>query len=287
MRPTGFEPWTPVPVKATSATERAVFRRCRRQWFLSVVHHLESPQGNPNFWLGELVHSGLEAYYKAQREGLPHVERAEAGMAIYEIQLGIALRDVRARLGFLYEFAAEAYMDLGVMGAGMLDGYFEREERYPLFDTVLDVERRLFVPIRSPGKRMVGQLAVRTDAVGIRQGRLTAVDHKTATQHLSGGSLDIDDQLTAEVYAVWKDSGQFPREAMYNALLKKLAGPPKAACRAASRAPADRPLVADASHASSSQRAPTSVSARPWIRPSARNTVRRTCLLYTSDAADE
>lgn len=224
---TGQEPWTPVRISAVSATERASFRRCRRQWLLTVVHRLQEPGGNVNFWLGTLVHVGLEAYYRELMEGLP-VESAETGcLDAYQHAYDASLDGLRADLGFLWPTAEPMYREIGEMGLAMLEGYLENERRDPVGEEVVQVERRVFVPIRSEGGRRIGALAVQTDLVVRRRGRLAVVDHKTAAQAMSDAQLDLDDQLTAEVYAVWLDSGEMPSEAVYNTLLKRVPEPPK------------------------------------------------------------
>lgn len=227
--PTGLEHVTPVEVATTSATERATFRKCRRQWFLTVVHRLETMEGNLNFWLGEIVHAGLQRYYEGQRDGEPHAARAEAALARYEEAYGEALAPLAGVWGAVWSLARPMYEDLGAMGFDMLFGYFERELTHPLAGEgdVIQVEQRLFVPILDPEGLEAGRLSVRTDLFVRRFGDLTAVDHKTASQRLGSSMLDIDDQLTAEVYAGWKALGEFPERAVYNALLKKRPGPPK------------------------------------------------------------
>ncbi len=224
--PTGREHVTPVAITATSATERAVFRKCRRQWFLSVVHGLETMEGNLNFWLGELVHSGLEEYYKGIQGGLPHDVAANLALAAYEDKYLEAFEPLAAQWRAVWQLARPIYEDMGVLGYDMLAGYFEREQRQPLVDEVEQVEERLFVPIVDNGE-VIGWLAVRTDLVGRRHGLLAAIDHKTAGSKLASSMLDIDDQGTSEVFAVWRDMGEFPEKFIYNALLKKQPLPPK------------------------------------------------------------
>lgn len=227
--PTGQEHLTAVQITATSATERATFRKCRRQWFLTVVHHLETMEGNLNFWLGEIVHAGLQRYYEGQRDGEPHVARTEAALVRYEEAYDEAMEPLARVWGAVWGLAKPMYEDLGVMGYEMLFGYFEREVSHPLAEEgdVVQVEQRLFVPILDPGGNEVGRLAVRTDLFVRRFGDLAAIDHKTASQRAGSSMLDIDDQLTAEVYAGWKALGEFPERAIYNALMKKRQVPPR------------------------------------------------------------
>jgi len=226
-QPTGLEPVTPVKLQAVSATERASFRRCHRQWFLTIAHRLDPAEGNQNFWLGELVHTSLQAYYEGQRDGLSHMDRVGPAMDAFERATTEALGVVAQDLGFLWPYARDHWYDLADLARQMLQGYYYREQYEPLVTSVVEVERRRFIPIRSASGRRVGTLTVRTDLVGYRGKRLAVIDHKTASQRMPSAMLDIDDQLTAEAYAVYRDLGVFPEEAVYNALLKKVPGPPR------------------------------------------------------------
>ena len=228
--PTGYEHRTPVKITSTSATERAAFRRCHRQWFLTVVHRLEPVTGNPNYWLGTLVHKGLEVYYKSLQAGMPHAGATQAALDAYEDAYDVSLNDLSEGLGFLWPSVEPGYREMGELGFEMLSNYFERELGSPVVDEVVDVERRVKVPIKSSHQRAhrIGWLSVQADLVGRRDGgRLAVVDHKTAGRDPNVSQLDIDDQLTAEVYAVWKSSGEFPEEAVYNVLKKRAPQPPK------------------------------------------------------------
>jgi hypothetical protein len=226
--PTGREHLTPVKITSTSATERAAFRRCHRQWFLSVVHRLEPVTGNPNFWLGTLVHKGLETYYKSIQSGMSHADATQAALDMYEDHYDGTIGDIAESLGFLWSSVEPGYRELATLGFEMLSNYFERELDHPVVDEIVDVERRVQIPIRTAGGSRIGWLSVQADLVGRRDGgRFVVVDHKTAGRDPNVAQLDIDDQLTAEVYAVWKSSGEFPEEAVYNVLKKKAPQPPK------------------------------------------------------------
>jgi hypothetical protein len=228
VEPTGLEHVTPVKLRAVSATERASFRRCRRQWFLTQAHRLESAgEVNENFWLGELVHSALEDYYAAQREGLDEAAREAAALSAYDAAAGEAVGKVREEMGAVWSYAKAHWEELRDKGRAMAEAYLAREREDPLVDEVVEVEVRRFIPIRDPRGRAVGKLSVRTDLVGRRDGVLCTVDHKTASSKMPKAQLDIDDQLTAEAYIVWRDLGEFPEQVGYNALLKKVPAPPK------------------------------------------------------------
>jgi hypothetical protein len=231
--PTGQEHLTPVEIHDTSATERAGFRKCRRQWFLTTVHRLDPQEGNPNFFLGNLFHKALEMYYKAVAKGMSHADAAQVGLDAYEHHYLIALGEIKQQLGFVWKIAEPMWKETGELGFDMAQNYFDAEEHNPLFDEVVAVESRVIVPIFHPDDAdrhvpsAVGYLSVQTDIVGRKDGVLKAVDTKTATRQIDSAHLDIDDQLTAEVYAVWKSTGEFPEKAVYNVAYKKTAKPPK------------------------------------------------------------
>lgn len=225
--PTGQEHLTPVKITDTSATERAGFRKCRRQWFLTVVHRLDPQEGNPNFFLGTLFHKALETYYLNIQAGTDHDDATDNALNAYQQMYDVELAKVKAQLGFVWSVAEPMWRETGELGFEMAQNYFDAEQHNPLFDEVVAVEVRVNVAIRSPKGRRIGHLSVQTDIVGRKDGVLKAVDTKTASRSIDSAHLDIDDQLSAEVFAVWKDSGEFPTKAVYNVAYKKVARPPK------------------------------------------------------------
>ena len=227
--PTGQEHLTPVRIVDTSATERGGFRRCRRQWFLAVVHRLDAQEGNVNFFLGRIYHSALEAYYKSLMGPLQGMEFAEeAALDAYQVAYDLELANMKAQLGMGWEFGGQQFRDAGELGIEMLQNYLDRERVDPLLDTVLAVEFRVRCAIPHPvsGKR-AGWLSVQADVVGVKDDELVVVDHKTASRMASSAHLDLDDQLTAEVYSWWKATGDFPERAIYNVSMKRVPKPPK------------------------------------------------------------
>ena len=225
--PTGREHLTPVRITSTSATERAGFRKCRRQWFLTVVHRLDPEEGNVNMFLGTLFHKGLEGYYRALKDGEALEEAELRGMDAYE-ELYYKLRDdIHKQLGVAWTFAEPMWVEAGNLGMEMLQNYFEEERKNPLLDEVIAVEFRVNVPIKSRKGYRVGWLSVQADVVGRKRGMLRVVDHKSATREASSSMVDQDDQLSAEAFAWWKHSGDFPDEVVYNVALKRTPEPPR------------------------------------------------------------
>lgn len=226
--PTGREHLTPVEIESTSATERGGFRKCRRQWFLTTVHRLEGmTDANVNFFLGNVYHAALAAYYTAQHQGLDVDSREIAALDTYQDEFDSQMEKVRQTLGFLFKFGETTFREAGELGLEMLQNYIERERDRPLFDEVVAVEFRVNVSITDDLGNEVGILSVQADVVGRNDGELAVADHKTASRVMPSAHLDIDDQLTAEVFSWWLDSGEFPEKAIYNVSYKKAPVPPR------------------------------------------------------------
>lgn len=225
--PTGLEHATPVKITSTSATERGGFRKCRRQWLLTVVHRLDPQEGNVHLFLGTIYHAGLEAYYRALKDGASGYDADIAALDAFQEAYDRDIKVIEAQLGFLWQYGLPAFREMAELGMEMLQNYLERERLDPLLDDIYAVEFRVNVPIRSPKNRKVGILSVQADVVGMKDGVLTVVDHKTASREMPSAHLDLDDQLTAEVFSWWLHSGDMPEQAIYNVSYKKAAGPPR------------------------------------------------------------
>jgi len=228
-RATGEEPWSPILIEGTTATERASFRRCRRQWFLSVVHRLKRAGGDSNFWFGEIVHAGLEAYYKGIQAKQPWAECQEAGLSAFADGWKRIVAVAREELGGLFDTYAQEYNDAWELGGQMLPAYFKRDRKTGLGKVIL-VELRHTVPILGPDGKPLrrGTISCRYDLVVEKpNGDIWIIDHKTASQKPSSAQLDLDDQLTALAYVWWRKTGKWPRGQIYNVLIKKIATQPK------------------------------------------------------------
>lgn len=225
--PTGFEHMTPVKIYDTSATERAGFRKCRRQWFLTVVHRLDPERGSVHLFLGDIYHRALAEYYASLKNGYPHVIATNEALDMYQQAYDEGVAAMHQRLGIGWSLSRDEYRRAGELGLEMLQNYLEKERNDPLLDEVIAVEFRVNVPIRSPKGRRVGWLSVQTDVVGRKDGRLRVVDHKTRSRIPNTAHVDIDDQISAEAFSWWRHSGEFPEEAILNVSMKREAGPPR------------------------------------------------------------
>jgi hypothetical protein len=226
--PTGEEWRTPVDITSTSATERAGFRKCRRQWFLTVAHRLDRQEPNVHFFLGTIYHSGLEAYYRAQKiADLTPEDRDTLALDAYQAAYDEYMARIKEQLGSLFAYGEQMFRDAGELGMEMLQNYLEHERTDPLLDEVIAVEFRVNVDIVHPDTGdAVGTLSVQADVVGMKDGELVVCDHKTASRVMPSAHLDLDDQLTAEVFAWWQATGNFPEKAIYNVSMKRAPKPP-------------------------------------------------------------
>lgn len=227
--PTGREHLTPVKIKDTSATERAGFRRCRRQWFLTTVHRLDPNEPNVNFFVGNLFHEAMRVYYLAVRDGKPQDQAKDEALDAFQAKFDADLALVKSQMTFLADVAEPVYREAGELAFDMAQNYIDAEPSNPVLAKIVAVEFRVRVAIRNPktGRRS-GWLSVQADLVGEDDaGDLAVVDHKTRSRAVNMAHVDLDDQLTAEAFAWFNETGRFPEKAILNVAFKRKFGPPK------------------------------------------------------------
>lgn len=182
-------------------TERQVFKQCRRRHYYEYRLHLHPKvEKKGPLWVGRAGHAGLAAYYQGQDAllGLDEWLQAkltgeESGEELREIDEAVAL--VRSILERYPEFAQEND-DFQVVG----------------------VEMPLEYPIPRTRVTLVGTL----DLLVRKQGRLWVVDHKFLQSFADPEVLELDDQMSAYLYLVWKTFDEVPGGAIYNQLRKKV-----------------------------------------------------------------
>lgn len=193
---------------------------CNRQWALDQMYIPLTLPGY--FFIGRLVHEGLETYYRLRRS------RATE----FEIELAIS-SDLLARI------ATTQLKDMTKSGQTISDD--EATELFQMADSMLFNYVRIFDilnPLVRPEDRVISTefpivqnipglpdlaLSGRIDLVIKREnGDVWIVDHKVVGQKMSPGGLDVDEQVTAYCWLYWKKTGIVPKGVIYNVFVKSL-----------------------------------------------------------------
>lgn len=212
----------------TTVTERGSFRTCRRQWYIETQDRL-AHKGRVawHFIFGDAIHSALEVYYTNNKRDLKAALRAfkrahkKAAEKIHAEYRGLA--------GPMID-EWDTYLEKGTLMLTFYDTY----DRQAVWDwdkvIALNIEERAFVDILNPytEERLPGLplLSGKIDMVVERKDGIWIVDHKTAASAYDARALDVDDQLTGYCYIYWRLTGDIPRGAVYNALIKDPPKPP-------------------------------------------------------------
>ena len=201
-----------------AVTSLTYFSECRRQWWLGETWEPKKPQ--LAFWTGSLVHAGLEEYYKkGPKKGSENVPKT------LEAFFKKTLKEYQERGDWdLYSQELESSYELG---RGMLQNYMVYDESEPLGGKVQKVEERIELPLfTSPSGEEV-TLVGRIDLIIERKDGWWIIDHKTAGTLYDTRGLDVDEQVTAYAYLVWRKYGIVPAGVIYNVLLKDLPTSPR------------------------------------------------------------
>jgi hypothetical protein len=190
-------------------TERQDFKTCRRLWKYAYKENLKLPEDPLNaLWIGRGVHAGLATYY---RGGDPL-----AGFHIWlDKKLPPHKRDA------LDEESWRKLQEIITLSETMLTNYKTFAERNDAFEVVA-VETPLSVLVPGTKARLQGTL----DLLIRKNNHLWVFDHKTCASFVDQQHLDIDDQMTAYQWLVWKTCGEQPAGAIYNELRKKIPATP-------------------------------------------------------------
>ncbi len=217
----------------TTITERGSFRSCRRQWYLEVQERLA--HRDRVAWpliFGEAIHTGLETYYRNNRRNV------KTAVAAFKRAWRATGAELQESYGGLFARLEPEWSDWLDKGTRMLIYYdmYDRQAEFD-WDAVLhvNIEKRAFVdilnlegyPVEDQDSRLRALLSGRIDLVVERKDGIWIVDHKTAASAYDARALDVDDQLTGYCYIYWRLTGEVPRGAIYNALIKDPPGPPR------------------------------------------------------------
>jgi hypothetical protein len=126
-----------------SATERGIFRTCRRRWKLTTLDSLTTRVPNWNFAFGTGIHAALEAYYNTTAKTRKSPAAHEALETWYTQEHDRSIKEELEDLPGADEFLNELY-ELAELGHTMIENYpkWERDTRVDL-GKILAVEGNL------------------------------------------------------------------------------------------------------------------------------------------------
>jgi hypothetical protein len=175
---------------------------------------------------GDVMHAALEAYYLSKRNLTDCLEQFDVSWQLQNAKL-------QEEYGGLYdEGIGEEWYEYKEKGITTLRYYSIFDQQDPWFDEIIavNIEERAFVEILDlDGEPLKGAplLSGKIDVVGLRKGYVGIMDHKNLASIHDSRALDVDDQLTGYCYIYWRLTGDIPREATYNVLVKDPPKPPR------------------------------------------------------------
>lgn len=195
------------------------FSSCRRRFWFDQTYR--TPVPSIPLWTGQVVHAGLEGYYRGDRNcekmiaeakkyALNEIARYESEMPSIVSVAGELTSSAEDALGYLANYGQFDNLDT-------LEGTVERVElpfRIPtLTNPTRIVSGRIDLVLRSPS------------------GGLCIVDHKTMGTRPNLSGLDVDEQITAYAWAAWRLFGEVPDKVVYNVLVKTFPQKPRSLAR--------------------------------------------------------
>lgn len=189
---------------------------CRRAWYLSREWDVRKPI--VPFFLGDIVHKGLEIYYTLLKSADSVPETVEKLTANYAQSQLVRLED---RLGALYGQYSEEYEEVARRGVQVVKHYLEYEASHPLSTQIVDIEKKFALPFQE------FTISGRIDLVIRRpDDRLWIVDHKTTSGTFDDRGMDLDEQVTAYLWAARRVYGEVPAGIIFNSIWSSPPEPP-------------------------------------------------------------
>lgn len=190
-------------------TERQLFKQCRKAWQYKYREFLQLPTDPINAsWIGRGIHAALAGFYQGNDI-----------LKSFHYWLDRKLPQPERDALTIEEF--RNLQDIITLCETMLLGYVDFSRKNDDFQVVA-VERPLSVRIPRTKGRLVGT----TDLLVRKKGRLWVYDHKTCQSFANLEKLELDDQMTAYLWLVWRSYGEVPAGAVYNQLRKKIPAEP-------------------------------------------------------------
>ena len=206
-------------------TDISTFKFCRRQYKYKNVEHLHSNKESKGaLWLGRMAHFALAAYYEqVQADGRVLSEKEEYfNLLMNAVDYWVSEKvtpEVQEKMWPDELIEMNTTIDfVKALLTGYLDKYYGQDK----FE-VIAVEEPIEIPIPGTKHFIVGTL----DMIVRIKGKLWVLDHKTYKQFADTQTLELDYQMSAYCYLVWKKYGEYPAGAIYNQIRKSIPCEPK------------------------------------------------------------
>lgn len=209
------------------------FKSCRRawQWSSPLGRNLEPDKPYAPFFMGRIVHTALELYYRSQGEmSLYHAAQVAMEIEVKKMELA----------GTLWDSEMEMIEEQTALIMAMLEHYemwitSKEQINDPWGDNNLefiDMETNFVVPLYSPrgGKSSKVSLGGRFDGIVRRRddGTLWLFETKTSRSILElQKTLAFDEQAGGYIYAAQQLMGEQVYGVVYNIMRKKAPTPPR------------------------------------------------------------
>jgi hypothetical protein len=194
-------------------TEREQFKMCRRKWKYQTLWEIvptHEPRGA--LWIGTGGHYAMGNYYASGKTKDPWVS------AVEWIEDNVPQEEIAN----FWPDEAREFDETTDLLHSVLTGYVSYAERNDDFK-VVDVERPMKIRVPHTRSFLVGTL----DLLVERKNRYWDVDHKFLAHFISPEILELDDQMTAYLWLIWKTYGTMPGGAIYNQFRKKIPARPQ------------------------------------------------------------
>jgi len=206
-------PKSPQPFKA-SVSDISGFSSCRRQWLFNRIWRQAVPP--KPLWIGQVVHAGLDAYYRQDR----------SFDAAFEAMKKYATTECdKLKHQFPFSDVYNLLMDQAEEAVGYVYNYSIYDAEWRLNGEVITVERPFKIKLPSnPTYALSGRIDL---VLRAPTGGLLVVDHKTMSSKPTLSGLDVDEQITAYSWAVKQLYGEIPEAVVYNVVVKSMPKEPE------------------------------------------------------------
>ena len=196
-------------MQSASVSDLGSFSSCRRQWYLG--RQWTSSKISRAAWSGSAIHAGIGKYYETGT--------LEQGLAAIDEFRNTEFDQFDRLYGDRWLDQSDELEAEAALAKTILANYDLFEKTNPVLSgNVLHVEKSIRHPIVD-GFLLSGRI----DLLIERADGLWIVDHKTTSGTLSDPpGLDVDEQMTAYVYLVYKALGEMPRGVIYNMIARSV-----------------------------------------------------------------